>query len=131
MQTEPSKAEPPKRKRRWFQFSLRSLIIVVTLLAVACGYVAWQAKIVRERKAMRERWSGKVWFRTPDMGSGSIPPPPTQPPAKVTWLRELLGDEAMEGIWLPNDTPQSEVDQIKALFSESKVEMDYLPEPVH
>jgi hypothetical protein len=23
MQTEPSKAEPPKRKRRWFQFSLR------------------------------------------------------------------------------------------------------------
>jgi hypothetical protein len=27
MQTEPSKADPPKRKRRWFQFSLRSLLI--------------------------------------------------------------------------------------------------------
>jgi hypothetical protein len=34
MPTEPPKAEPPKRKRRWFQFSLRSLMIVVTLLAV-------------------------------------------------------------------------------------------------
>jgi hypothetical protein len=33
MQTEPPKADAPKRKRRWFQFSLRSLLIVVTLTA--------------------------------------------------------------------------------------------------
>jgi hypothetical protein len=39
MQTEPPNADPPKRKRRWFQFSLRSLMIGVTLLAVVCGYV--------------------------------------------------------------------------------------------
>jgi hypothetical protein len=32
MQTEPTKADPPKRKRRWFQFSLRTLMIGVTLL---------------------------------------------------------------------------------------------------
>ena len=49
MQAEPPKADPPKRKRRWFQFSLRTLMIVVTLLAVPLGYVGWQAKIVRER----------------------------------------------------------------------------------
>jgi hypothetical protein len=48
MQTEPSKAEPPKRNRRWFQFSLRTLLIGVTLLAAVCGYVGWQAKIVHE-----------------------------------------------------------------------------------
>ncbi len=33
-----------------FQFRLRTLMIVVTLLAVPLGYVGWQAKIVRERK---------------------------------------------------------------------------------
>ena len=44
-------AEPPKRKRRWYQFGLRTLMIAVTLLAVPLGYVGWQAKIVRERKA--------------------------------------------------------------------------------
>jgi hypothetical protein len=33
MEAEPPKAEPPKRKRRWFQFSLRMLLIGVTLLA--------------------------------------------------------------------------------------------------
>ena len=33
MQTEPSKADPPKRQRRWSQFSLRTLMIGVTLCA--------------------------------------------------------------------------------------------------
>jgi hypothetical protein len=113
--------------RRRFQFRLRTLMIGVTLLAVACAYVGWQAKIVTERKAMRERWSGKVWFRTPDMGSGSIPPTPPLPPTKVTWLRELFGDEALEEIWLPSDTPKSELDQIKALFPESTVEIETRP----
>jgi hypothetical protein len=41
MQTEPSKADPPKRKRRWFQFSLRTLLIGVTLFAVNAGL--WKA----------------------------------------------------------------------------------------
>jgi hypothetical protein len=36
MQTETPNVEPPKRKRRWFQFSLRTLLICVTLLAAVC-----------------------------------------------------------------------------------------------
>jgi hypothetical protein len=41
----------PKRKRRWFQFSLRTLLIGVTLLAVACGYVAKEAKTAWQRQS--------------------------------------------------------------------------------
>ena len=52
MEAEPLNVDPPRRKRRWFQFSLRTLMIGVTLLAVPIGYVGWQAKIVRERTAM-------------------------------------------------------------------------------
>jgi hypothetical protein len=52
MQAEPLKAEPPKRKRRWFQFSLRTLLIGVTLLAVACGFAA---VVIENRKLIRER----------------------------------------------------------------------------
>ena len=37
MQTEPPKAEPPKRKRRWFQFSLRTLLIVVSIVSIQCA----------------------------------------------------------------------------------------------
>jgi hypothetical protein len=36
---EPSKANPPKRKRRWFQFSLRMLLIGVTLLGLRLSSV--------------------------------------------------------------------------------------------
>ncbi|HEV2968861.1 MAG TPA: hypothetical protein VGY55_02655 [Pirellulales bacterium] len=53
MQTEPPKADPPKRKRRWFQYRLRTLFLVVTILAVPCGWLANQARIVEERKALR------------------------------------------------------------------------------
>ena len=52
MEAEPHNAEPPKRKRRWFQFRLRTLMIGVTLLAVVCGYIAWQKKIVNERSSI-------------------------------------------------------------------------------
>jgi hypothetical protein len=37
MPTDPPEAAPPKRKRRWFQFSLRALMIVVALLAIVCA----------------------------------------------------------------------------------------------
>ncbi len=39
MEAEPIKSKPPKRKRRWFQFSLRTMLIGVTLIALACGYI--------------------------------------------------------------------------------------------
>ncbi len=58
-------SKPPKRKRRWFQFSLRTLLIGVTLLAVACAYVGWQAKIVRERRAELNRASKCGWSESP------------------------------------------------------------------
>ena len=54
MQTLPAKAEPPKRKRRWFQFSLRTLLIFVALLAVPLAYIGWQSRIVRDGKAKLE-----------------------------------------------------------------------------
>jgi hypothetical protein len=49
MQTEPPQADPPKRKRRWFQFSLRTLLIGVTLLAVACWVIVDRTRLIRER----------------------------------------------------------------------------------
>ena len=52
MPTEPLKADPPKRKRRRFQFRLRTLLIGVTIFCLVVGsYVAHEAKIVRERKS--------------------------------------------------------------------------------
>jgi hypothetical protein len=41
----------PSSPLRRFQFRLRTLLIVVTVLSAVCGYLGWQAKIVQERKA--------------------------------------------------------------------------------
>jgi hypothetical protein len=82
MQTDPPKAKPPKRERRWFQFSLRSLLIGVALLALACAYVGWQAKIVRERKAFLQTRYYLPGDSSPDVK-----------PLRAPWMLRLLGAE--------------------------------------
>jgi hypothetical protein len=53
MQTEPTESEPPKRKRRWFQFSLRTLMIFTLVCAVGSAWVARRLEQKRsERKAV-------------------------------------------------------------------------------
>jgi hypothetical protein len=92
MPTEPSNANPPNRKRRWFQFNLRTLLIVVTLLAAVCGYVARQAKIVTERKALLVRFSG---LRCQLCYAGFAPGlTPDDYKPSTTWLRRFFGAPA-------------------------------------
>jgi hypothetical protein len=45
---------PPKRKRRWFQFSLRSLMIGVTLLALVCWVIRDRQRLIQERDQARD-----------------------------------------------------------------------------
>ena len=40
-----------KRRRRWFRFSLRTLLIIVTVLAVLLGWVGWRLGQVRRERA--------------------------------------------------------------------------------
>jgi hypothetical protein len=116
MQTEPPQAEPPKRKRRWFQFSLRSLLIVVTVLAAVCGYVGWQAKIVNHRRELlRGIRDGSARY------SLATDLPLTDPP-RIPWIREWLGDSAVWAIgYRPNSIPPN-LNELKACFPEAIIE---------
>jgi hypothetical protein len=51
MENDSSDAGLPKRKRRWFQFSLRTLLIGVTVAALACG---WLVRRVEQKRNERE-----------------------------------------------------------------------------
>jgi hypothetical protein len=50
MPTKPNSAVQEKPGRRWFQFRLRTLLIGMALLGVACAHVANEASIVHARK---------------------------------------------------------------------------------
>jgi hypothetical protein len=88
MQIEPPKADSPKRKRRWSQFSLRSLMVLTLICAVASAWVA--RKIERKRKEREAvdaivKLGGAVGFDYQRVDYGAKPPGPV-------WLRTLLGE---------------------------------------
>jgi hypothetical protein len=113
MESGPPKADQPKRERRWFQPRLRTLMIVVTLLAVPCAYVGWQAKIVRERRAMRDSILDAGGYITDLWFIPRLPPP--------SWLRRILGDETVEILVVPDETDEQTIAEIRRLFPDTKI----------
>ncbi len=130
METEPLDSPPPKRQRRWYQFSLRTLLGGVTLLAVACGYVGWQAKIVRERTAVaRELYdAGAVFITSRQLtgrgaksysmeGKDFTPPYPS-----VNLVRRWFGDDFVLGIKWRWSVPSTNETWAAAVFPEAVIE---------
>jgi hypothetical protein len=103
-------ADQPSRRRR-FQFRLRTLMIVVTLLAVPCGYIGWQARIVRER---RDLLASQFVKSSINDGNGSM-----------SWIRRSLGDEAYVFLYLSETATPDVVDRIKIAFPEAHTVMPF------
>jgi hypothetical protein len=115
-----------------FQFSLRTLLIGVTLLAIVCdfcGYIGRQAEIVNERKVLLRRivslggsynnisrkYFGDlraVYLRggtpSPALGHPVVPP-----------IRMFLGDEVIQLVALPPDAPL--YDEVRATFPDAAI----------
>jgi hypothetical protein len=74
----------PKPKRRWFQFSLRTLMLFVTVWAMPCCWVS-----VRMREASRERETAEaMWKLGARVGRQGRP----------RWLWSLLGDYCFKSV---------------------------------
>lgn len=125
-----------KPRRRWFRFSLRTLLVVVTLMGVWLG---WVTSVVRERRAaLQEIRANPAYFITTAetwaqrYPPASTPSPWVQPPARISLVRTWLGDEAIQDIaysWYPAPTP-AELDRWKRIFPEADVR-ELPAEPCH
>src|SRR4051794_20754569 len=95
----------PSAYRR-FQFRLRTLMIVVTLLAIPCAWVGWQLKIVRERERVRNNvpHAYKIW---PMEYSGPF--------------SGLFGDHAVSSIWFDESATDEEIESARRAFPEADV----------
>ena len=86
MQTEPSKADPRKHKRRWFQFSLRTLLIFTVVVAVGAGWLGNRVERKRQEREAAEAIVklGGLAVHYYEKGSEKSPGP--------DWVRSLLGE---------------------------------------
>ena len=94
--------------RRRFQFRLRTLLIGVTLLAVPCAYVGWQTKTISERKASLDGM-----LKRGGIALAGISWPNGPPVARLSWIRERLGDQAMKWIVLPSGATAEEEERMR------------------
>ena len=92
-------------------------MIVVTLLAVACAYVAWQARIVSERNALRDRIEklGVEFNETSGPNSFWI----NLERNPMPWPRNWLGDKRVGGIAIPAAFSKEDIALIRRVFPEA------------
>lgn len=122
---------PSPSSPRWLRFSLRALLVIITLL---CIWLARETQIVRTRKKLREAAAGKVVFQTarefemmPIMYAIGVEPPPT---AKIFFVREWLGDEAIQGIWICHPENRELGEKLRRAFPEATLDDERLMVPV-
>ena len=102
-------SQVPPTRRRWYQFSIGTMLLLVTAFAIWLG---WELKFIRDRKHMAE------WL---DANGGLASDDPNK---EISLVRRALGDLSYSHVFLgPKATPE-EADAIRKLFSEAMVVSD-------
>jgi hypothetical protein len=113
-----------KPRRRWFQFGLRTMFVVVTVFAVWLGS---ELNFVRARQAALTDGSVLGKRRPDELDFEDLFPGTTL--ATIPIWRKWLGDNAYQWLSLPAESTQAEMDRIKKTFPEARMIVRVSPRP--
>jgi hypothetical protein len=120
MRSQP-KMTDDKPRRRWYQYSLRTLLLLMLLVSVGMSLVATRMRAARRQRdavAAIKKSGGWVTYSHDDDTSFPLP---GRPPPGPLWLRRLLGDDfftTVEGAYVESDADfecLERLDQLKRL----------------
>ena len=110
----------PAPKRRWIRFSLRGLLVLVTIVGVWLGLQAQQVAHRAQIRQLIESRGGTLSELSYTAGQGLEPP----------WVWRLMGDRATRAIRLPpRRFNAAEVEHIRATFFEGPTFWPEQPQP--
>jgi hypothetical protein len=103
MEPEPPKVEALKRKRRWYQFSLRTMMIGVVIVAIPC---AWLGRKINKKRHEREAVADIIKaggivvydYQKPSLKTGQTFKPVEEPNGPAL-LRNLLGENFFSEVY--------------------------------
>ena len=98
-------SDSPKSKRRWYQFSLRTLLVVSVAIAAALGYFSDCVRTQRAAVAAIREAGGDVvydWeYCDPQSAEAYLESIDRQPPIPK-WVTEYLGDDVFYSVAVVN-----------------------------
>ena len=118
-------SRPKKPRRRWYQYRLRTLLVVVLLASIGMSWFAvkmQQARRQEEAVAAVRKLGARVTYNYQEGDPYADPPTPV-------WLRRLLGDDfffAVTGVLLDHhQVTDTEVARLKGLTQLQRLNLDY------
>jgi hypothetical protein len=118
----------PTPKRRWFQYSLRTLLVFVTRCAVARSWLAVKLQQARrQREVVAEiRKVGAVVYHDWE-SDGNLTALPNPHPPWPKWLRSLLGDDFFQSViqiyFYTEEATDAEVEHLRGLSQLKELEL--------
>jgi hypothetical protein len=58
---------------RWFRFSLRTMLVLVTLVCILCGYIGWAQNWIRQRREFINRLDSDISEEMPATDNAPFP----------------------------------------------------------
>lgn len=104
----------PPSPRRWFRFSLRTLLIAVAVLSIPGAYVAHEWRVVKERRAALEEAEAAAPRRFHTAKANPAV-------SDISRLRRAFGDEEILFCLYAGPIPQKTLNRFRAAFPETSI----------